>query len=64
MTLTRLIDKLIRLQVEHGDKVVTTMQETYMSAHMPTQTIKQVESEVRDIAVSSDRVIIIGQELD
>jgi len=64
MTLARLIDMLIRLQAEHGDKQVSIMQETTLPAHLPVQGEKQVESLVRDIAASSDRVIIIGKELD
>lgn len=64
MILARLIDRLIRLQAEHGDKQVSIMQETILPAHLPQQGEKQVESLVRDVAVSSDRVIIIGKELD
>lgn len=63
MKLNRLIDRLIKLSAEHGDLDVTIMQETELPAMLPSIGEKQVESVVRDIAVS-DRVIIIGKELD
>lgn len=64
MTLTEFIYELTKIQGEYGEKQVTIMQETTLPPHLPTQGEKQVESVVRDIAVSSDRVIIIGKELD
>lgn len=65
----KIVDLINRLVDIHNSKPnynpdVSIMQETTLPAHLPTIEEKQVESLVRDVAVSSDRVIIIGKELD
>lgn len=66
MKLADLIDKLVEIHNSKPDynPDVTIMQETTLPPHLPHQGEKQVESLVKDVAVSSDRVIIIGNELD
>lgn len=66
MKLTDLINRLVEIHNITPDYTpdVTIMQETTLPAHLPSQEEKQVESVVRDIAVSNGRVIIIGFELD
>lgn len=64
MRISRLIDILIKLQNEFDEDIpVTIMQETTLPPHLPQQGEKQIESKVRDVAKSRDRVIIIGTEL-
>jgi len=67
MKLSKLISRLIDIQNDKGNCIVTTMQEVESEGYDGSIDTIQYESEVMDIAFSNQnggRVIIIGQEIE
>jgi hypothetical protein len=59
MKASELIERLYKAIENHGDFTVSVMQET----RIPGGGVMQTQSVVTDVAVATEEIVIIGQEL-
>lgn len=63
VTLRELFNRLYDLVDEHGDKTVFVMQD-YNINKEGLENFIELQSDMKDVAVSNKQVIMIGQEID